>query len=125
MDVLNISHRHQDHFDVRTLWLILSKMKESLNQIQLFLLLKMIFCLMFSMSLEFKNIRVVSDFEPIQFKDVVITPTASLNQSSTAEDDFPEHGLLVSDGEATIWNQVDSQVNPRYHSADWRTAWPD
>jgi len=36
----------------------------------------------------------------------------SLRKKLTAEDDFPEHGLLVSDGEVTIWNQVDSQVNP-------------
>ncbi len=59
--------------------------------------------------LEFKNIKVVSDFEPIKVKDVTIP---SRNQSSTAEDDFPEHGLLVNDGEVTIWNQVDSLVNP-------------
>jgi len=62
--------------------------------------------------LEFKNIQVVADFEPIQVKDVTITPTPSRNQLSTAEDAFPEHGLLVNDGEVTLWNQVDSLVNP-------------
>jgi hypothetical protein len=55
---------------------------------------------------------VVTDFEPIKVKDVTITPTPSRNQLSTAEDPFPEHGLLVNDGEVTIWNQVDSLVNP-------------
>ena len=54
----------------------------------------------------------VADFEPVQVKDVTLIPTPSRNQLSTAEDEFPEHGLLVNDGEVTLWNQVDSQVNP-------------
>ena len=43
---------------------------------------------------------------------MTLIPTPSRNQLSTAEDEFPEHGLLVNDGEVTLWNQVDSQVNP-------------
>ena len=54
----------------------------------------------------------VADFEPIRVKDVTITSTPSRNQVSTSEDSFPEHGLIVNDGEVTIWNQVDSLVNP-------------
>jgi len=111
VDVLNISHRHQDHFDVRTL-AYLAQDERILKPDSIVLAPKDDLLLDILNKLEFKNIRIVSDFEPIQVMDVVLTPTASLNQSSTAEDDFPEHGLLVSDGEVTIWNQVDSQVNP-------------
>jgi hypothetical protein len=111
LDVLNISHRHQDHFDVRTL-AYLVKNKRILTSDTLVLAPQDNLLLDILNELEFKNIKVVTDFEPIQVKDVTITPTPSRNQLSTAEDSFPEHGLLVNDGEVTIWNQVDSLVNP-------------
>ena len=111
LDVLNISHRHQDHFDVRTL-AYLVKNEKILTPDTLVLAPQDNLLLDILNELEFKNIKVVTDFEPIKVKDVTITPTPSRNQLSTAEDPFPEHGLLVNDGEVTIWNQVDSLVNP-------------
>jgi len=111
LDVLNISHRHQDHFDVRTL-AYLVKNEKILTPDTLVLAPQDNLLLDILNELEFKNIKVVTDFEPIKVKDVTITPTPSRNQLSTAEDSFPEHGLLVNDGEVTIWNQVDSLVNP-------------
>ena len=111
LDVLNISHRHQDHFDVRTL-AYLVKNERILTPDTLVLAPQDNLLLDILNELEFKNIQVVTDFEPIRVKDVTITPTPSRNQLSTAEDSFPEHGLLVNDGEVTIWNQVDSLVNP-------------
>jgi UDP-MurNAc hydroxylase len=111
LDVLNISHRHQDHFDVRTL-AYLVKNENILTPDTLVLAPQDNLLLDILNELEFKNIKVVTDFEPIKIKDVTITPTPSRNQLSTAEDPFPEHGLLVNDGEVTIWNQVDSLVNP-------------
>ena len=98
LDVLNISHRHQDHFDVRTL-AYLVKNKRILTPETLVLAPKDNLLLDILNELEFKNIKEVTDFEPIQLKDVTITPTPSLNQLSTAEDPFPEHGLLVNDGD--------------------------
>lgn len=111
LDVLNISHRHQDHFDVRTL-AYLVKNERILTPDTLILAPQDNLLLDILNELEFKNIKVVTDFEPIQVKDVTITPTPSRNQLSTAEDPFPEHGLLVNDGEVAIWNQVDSLVDP-------------
>ena len=111
LDVLNISHRHQDHFDVRTL-AYLVKNEKILTPDTVVLAPQDNLLLDILNELEFKNIKVVTDFEPIKIKDVTITPTPSRNQLSTAEDPFPEHGLLVNDGEVTIWNQVDSLVNP-------------
>ena len=111
LDVLNISHRHQDHFDVRTL-AYLAQNKRILTPDTIVLAPQDDLLLDILNELEIKNIKVVADFEQIQVKDVTLFPTPSRNQVSTAEDSFPEHGLIVNDGEVTIWNQVDSIVNP-------------
>ena len=111
LDVLNISHRHQDHFDVRTL-AYLAQNKRILTPDTIVLAPQDNLLLDILNELEIKNIKVVADFEQIQVKDVTLSPTPSRNQVSTAEDSFPEHGLIVNDGEVTIWNQVDSIVNP-------------
>ncbi len=111
VDVLNLSHRHQDHFDVHTLAYLkrndrILKPDVTILAPQDDLLLDVL------KELEFENVRIVNDFESIQIKDVTITATPSLNQSSTSQDYFPEHGLLVHDGEVTLWNQVDTIVDP-------------
>ena len=111
LDVLNISHRHQDHFDVRTL-AYLAQNKRILTPDTIVLAPQDDLLLDILNELEIKNIKVVADFEQIQVNDVTLSPTPSRNQVSTAEDSFPEHGLIVNDGEVTIWNQVDSIVNP-------------
>lgn len=111
VDVLNLSHRHQDHFDVRTL-AYLERNDRILKPDVTILAPNDDILLEVLHELEFKNVRVVADFEPIQIRDVTITPTPSLNKSSTAQDYFPEHGLLVHDGEVTVWNQVDTIVSP-------------
>jgi hypothetical protein len=58
--------------------------------------------------LEFKNVVVVEDFKTLEIKGLTLTPTPSLNK----QDYFPEHGLLVHDGEVTLWNQVDTIISP-------------
>ncbi len=111
VDVLVLSHRHQDHFDVRTLaWL--KEDNRILKPDCAILAPDDAILLDVLRELDFKNVTVVKDFEPIVIGDVTITPTPSRNQEGTAEDSFPEHGLLVNDGEVTIWNQVDTLVNP-------------
>ena len=107
VDVLNISHRHQDHCDVRTLAYLI-KNKSILKSDVTVLIPKDDILIDVLKELEYKNVRIVADFEPIKLKDVTLTPTPSLNEG----DNFPEHGLLVNDGEVTIWNQVDTIVNP-------------
>jgi hypothetical protein len=111
LDVLYLSHRHQDHFDVRTL-AYLVKNKRLLTPDTIVMAPKDDILLDVLNELEFKNVRVIADFEPVTVKDVTFTPTPSLNQSSTSEDYYPEHGIIVSDGEVTVWNQVDTIVNP-------------
>lgn len=111
VDVLNLSHRHQDHFDVHTL-AYLKRNDRILKPDVTILAPQDDILLEILKELEFKNVHVVSDFEPIQIKDVTITATPSRNQMSTSQDYFPEHGLLVNDGEVTLWNQVDTIVDP-------------
>ena len=111
VDVLFLSHRHQDHFDVRTLAYLKRNNRILKPNVRIMapndpILLEVL------KELEFENVEILADFEPIPVKDVIITPTPSLNQSSTAQDYFPEHGLLVHDGQVTAWNQVDTIVSP-------------
>jgi len=111
VDVLNISHRHQDHFDVRTL-AYLARNERIITPDTIILAPADSLLLDVLNQLEFKNIKVAKDFEPIKVKDVILIPTPSRNQLSTSEDHYPEHGLIVNDGEVTIWNQVDTLVSP-------------
>ena len=111
VDVLNISHRHQDHFDVRTL-AYLARNERIITPDTIILAPADSLLLDVLNELEFKNIKVAKDFESIKVKDVTLIPTPSRNQLSTSEDHYPEHGLIVNDGEVTIWNQVDTLVSP-------------
>ena len=108
VDILNISHRHQDHFDIRTL-AHLARNDKILSPDVVVLAPQDDILLDVLAELGFKNIRVVADFESMQIKDFTLTPTPSLNE----QDSFPEHGLLIHDGEVTAWNQVDTIVIPK------------
>ena len=107
IDVLNISHRHQDHFDVRTL-AYLAKNDSPLKPDALILSPNDEIVLDVLKELNYKNITIVDDFKPITVKDIILTPTPSLNEG----DYFPEHGLIVNDGNVVVWNQVDTVVSP-------------
>ena len=105
VNILYLSHRHQDHFDVRTL----AFLKKSQILIPDFILIAPNDPILLEVlkALEFPSPRVSADFESFRIKNVSLTPTPSL-----IEADFPEHGLIIHDGEVTIWNQVDTVVNP-------------
>jgi UDP-MurNAc hydroxylase len=107
VDILNISHRHQDHFDIRTLAYLASDSKV-LSPDAVILAPRDEILLEVLKSLEFKNVIVVEDFKTIKVKGLTLTATPSLNK----QDYFPEHGLLIHDGDVTLWNQVDTIVSP-------------
>lgn len=111
LDVLYLSHRHQDHFDVRTL-AYLVKNERLLRPDTIVMAPKDNILLDVLNELEFKNVQIIADFEPVTVKDITFTPTPSLNQSSNSGDYYPEHGIIISDSEVTVWNQVDTIVNP-------------
>ena len=96
IDLLYISHRHQDHFDVRTLAFLknASILKDNFilitpNDSILLEILK---------KLEYPEPRVSEDFESFRLKGTVLTPTPSLIQAN-----FPEHGLRIRI--ATAWQE--------------------
>jgi len=107
VDILSISHRHQDHFDIRTLAFLAGK-NTILKPDAVILAPKDEILLETMEELGFNEVRVVRDFEPMEIKGLTLTPTPSLNK----QDYFPEHGLLIHDGEVTAWNQVDTIVTP-------------
>jgi len=107
VDILSISHRHQDHFDIRTLAFLAGK-NTILKPDAVILAPNDDILLEVMEELGFNEVRVVRDFEPMRIKGLTLTPTPSLNK----QDYFPEHGLLIHDGEVTAWNQVDTIVNP-------------
>lgn len=107
VDVLNISHRHQDHFDIRSL-AYLATYKSFCTPDTVVLAPQDDILLEILQEVGLKNITPVADFEPVTIGDLTLTPTPSLNE----QDYFPEHGLLVHDGEVTVWNQVDTIVSP-------------
>ena len=78
IDVLYISHRHQDHFDIRTLAHIASSNSILAND-AIVLAPRDEILLDVLKELEFKNVMVVEDFKTIEFKDFTLTPTPSLN----------------------------------------------
>jgi len=90
IDVLNISHRHQDHFDVRTL-AYLARNDSILKPNATILAPKDDLLIDVLKELNYKNIVIVEDFKPIKIEDVTLTPTPSLNEG----DYFPEHGFLL------------------------------
>ncbi|NIQ03921.1 MAG: hypothetical protein GWM98_29200 [Nitrospinaceae bacterium] len=98
-DAVYISHRHQDHFDIRTLAYLPKDLKILCPEDPVILE-----CLK---ELEFTDITVVKDFEAVKIKNLTLIPTPSLTQ-----DYYPEHGLIIQDGEVNIWNQVDTIVSP-------------
>ena len=98
-DAVYLSHRHQDHFDIRTLAYLPKDLKIICPNDPVILE-----CLK---ELEYKDITVVKDFEAVQVKYLTLIPTHSLTQ-----DYYPEHGLIIQDGEVKIWNQVDTIVSP-------------
>ena len=106
IDILYLSHRHQDHFDVRTLAFLLSSniLEPGFELIAPndSILLKVL------KALEYPKPRVSQDFETFRIEDVSFTPTPSLLEAN-----FPEHGLIIYDGEVAVWNQVDTVVNPQ------------
>ena len=97
VDVVVVSHRHIDHFDVRSLC-SLPKTATVLSPRDP-LIVKAL------EAIGFAKVRVVDDWDRVRFGGTTIVATPSRNP-------VPEHGFVVSDGRHAIWNQVDTQVAP-------------
>lgn len=99
-DILYLSHRHQDHFDIRTLAYLPKDLKVLCPNDPV-----MLECLK---ELGYTDVTAVDSFEEYKVKGLNLIPTPSLLQ-----DYYPEHGLIIQDGEVNVWNQVDTIVSPK------------
>lgn len=95
-DVLIVTHRHPDHFDIRSLATISREC--------------IVFCphdVLIQYALKkigFKNISTVTPMQTIRSWGIELTPTRS-------EESTSEFGVILHDGEGTFWNQVDTVIS--------------
>ena len=97
-DMLIISHRHLDHFDVMSLNVLPKEVTVVIPQDEL--------VERTLRDLGYSDIRKVNDFTEISYDDLYILFTRSENR-------VPEHGVVLRDESGVFWNQVDSVVSPR------------
>src|SRR5262245_17578968 len=96
-DVLIISHRHLDHFDIRSLAALPKTVKALIPQDEL-----IEECLR---RLGYQKIYKLNDFSEIKIGATRIMTTRSANP-------VPEFGVIVADDSGVFWNQVDTDVRP-------------
>ncbi len=96
IDVIIISHRHLDHFDVKSL-AGLPRHVEVLYPDD-----ELITCAL--NELGFENSSKIEDWTTVVVGNTRITATPSDNK-------VPEHGFVVQYGDWKIWNQVDTQIS--------------
>ena len=95
-DVIFISHKHRDHFDLPSL----NRLDKDIpvicaNDMEI----------IYGLScLGFKDINPMSDWEEIELNHSRVVFTPSLYR-------VPEHGLLIDFGSYVVWNMVDTLVN--------------
>ncbi len=95
LDAIFISHAHRDHFDVASL----ARLRRNCR----------VFCA--------ADFEILYALDRLGFEDVVPVSPWSFHVLgglellfTPSEVRFPELGLLVTDGEVTFWNQVDTEV---------------
>jgi len=97
-DVLIISHRHLDHFDIRSLANLPKNMQVFIPDDPLIG--------EYLQKLGYKKVKPLSDFCEVKLGKTRLLTTRSENR-------VPEFGIVFADEEAVIWNQVDTVVEPR------------
>ncbi|MBD2299677.1 MBL fold metallo-hydrolase [Nostoc sp. FACHB-87] len=95
-DVLVISHRHLDHFDIRSLAYLPKNVDVFIPKDQL-----IENCLR---QLGYSHIYTLSDFSEVKIGSTTLLATRSENR-------VPEYGMVFADPSGVFWNQVDSLVN--------------
>ena len=96
-DVLIISHRHLDHFDIRSLASLPKTVDVFIPRDNL---IKS--CLS---KLGYSQIYTLSDFNEVKLSSTSLFTTRSENR-------VPEYGIIFADPSGVCWNQVDTIVSP-------------
>lgn len=94
--VVVVSHRHIDHFDVRSLC-ELSKQAHVLCPSDALLVSTL-------RSIGFERVEALQDWQSVRFGGTTLQATPSENK-------VPEHGFVIADSGHGAWNQVDTQVS--------------
>jgi hypothetical protein len=97
-NLIVISHRHLDHFDIRTL--------STLNRNCPVIIPAGDAALSYALrKLRFQQVRALGPLSRLTLgrTEILLTPSAAPD---------PEFGLMVRDPTGTVWNQVDTQVTP-------------
>jgi UDP-MurNAc hydroxylase len=97
LDFLIISHKHLDHFDIRSLAALPKTAKVLIPQDELIET-----CLR---KLGYEKIYKLNDFSEVKVGSTRIMTTPSANQ-------VPEFGVVFADESGVFWNQVDTDVRP-------------
>lgn len=101
IDAVYLSHQHSDHFDPPTLAGLARRVPLMLcaNEPAVLSVVK---------GLGFETVQPVRDFQAITIGETKLHITPATNRLES------EHGLLVTDPDARIWNQVDSGFKPEW-----------
>lgn len=101
IDAVYISHRHHDHFDPPTLAGLARRVSTMICPIDQQVIDA-------ARRLGFETIQPVKEYQAITVGDTKLHFTPSTLRRP------PEHGLLVTDRDARIWNQVDTVFKPEW-----------
>lgn len=97
VDILWLSHDHNDHFDIDTLGMLP-------NMVDHVLCADHPHILKAFDALGYESVQPIQDYDQINIGDTSLIMTPS-------ELKAPEHGLIVKSPNGTLWNQVDSLFN--------------
>ncbi|ODH02074.1 hypothetical protein A4S05_02725 [Nostoc sp. KVJ20] len=97
-DVLVISHRHLDHFDIRSLAYLPKNVDVFIPKDKL-----LEACLR---KLGYSKIYALKDSDEVKIGSTTLIATRSENR-------VPEYGMVFADPSGVFWNQVDSSVNAK------------
>jgi UDP-MurNAc hydroxylase len=97
INFLVLSHRHLDHFDIRSL----AALPKNVNVI----IPKDLFLERYLRQLGYNKITMLKDFSEVKIGPTVLLTTRS-------ENPVPEYGMVFADESGVFWNQVDSVVAP-------------
>jgi len=100
IDLIYISHLHTDHFDIDSLAHLRNKVETVIAPNDPFVLDGLA-------QLGFETIQPIKDGQALRFGETRLLITPSRFK-------VPEHGLLVSDPDAVVWNQVDTLCEPEW-----------
>ena len=98
INLIIISHRHLDHFDIRSL--------ASLPKLVPVLIPKDPLLERYLRALGFLKVQQLADFSEVTIGATTLFTTRS-------ENNVPEYGMIFQDESGVFWNQVDSEVAPR------------